>query len=418
MRYTATDCKLNIKSIYKPYEDVMDYKSSLQKELVRMRTQNVGLAILSGDEENIRLMDLLKSVDIEQQLIILHQVVEETLSIVGADTIEKMLEKEISSDIFQVVREYLFQVYVSQVCIESSLTQQVLLEDLMQPISELVAWYKEGCEPYRDGILIYLMELYNREPENKKKILAHMMGVNFKNLSSVEIEEILGKKLNQNGTNTFKSHEVKKLLERVYEKDKTAVKRIFHMLVSLLQDNYEKGGPAFLQGYDGEIHMSDYRDAKNLVASEYFLPDDWMENFTSVGPVFSPKEEKKFPLHIRERVREMYRSFIFGNWMSVTAMGRSLLEYIIIDRKSSLKIEVYEKDYDGKERPKKISRLVDLAAETNFAQSLKEDMKKIVQYGNEAMHPIKTSKIKMFPHRRQGALDCIKSIIKIIQVLY
>ena len=385
--------------------------------LARLREHRAGFSVRSGAIETADIIaGVLDSMSPERCIALLRNEVEATLSVVGVDSIEKMLNSRIPSAIAEDVGERAYQLHDIGFTVRLKLQDQVVWGNLVQPHSELTAYYKEEYEPYLDKIGVFYHELFCRDPEDKKKILGHTIKYMWQDLPESEKKRIVDKK--SESVIQLTSEDIEKIINVVLDKDKTAVKHVFQVSVDLLQKNYERAGSTFLHGYDGKIHKGDYLVAKDLISSDYFHPDEWLKNIMSIGPIFSPREEKNFPLHIRDRVHQMYRSFVFENWMSVVALGRSLLEYMIIDRRSSLGIEVYEKDHDGVERPKKISRLVDLIATTDGAESFEKDMREIIEYGNNVMHPEKTRKVRVFPSGRKDALDCMKRTIKIIQILY
>ena len=391
-------------------------------ELVALaRKKRIGLSVSSSDIKN-PVNDFMSHLTLKQLLTLLRQEIDETLRIIGIGSMEEVFKNRIPSDIADDIGERLFQICMIAVPIQVRLTKKVLEDNLIQPQSELIAFYKKEYDPYKDKIGPFCMELFCRDPENRKKIWGHGVSLGLGELSISEIEKTIGRNLESNGTNALASEEVKKLfikgIEKHEKKEEVAVKDVFQILISSLEENFENAGCTYLRDYEGTIEKRHYGFAKLLVSSDYFQPDDWMTNINTLGPIFSPRKEEKFPKHIRIRIHEMYRSFLFGNWMSVLALGRSLLEYVIIDRRSSLGIEVYEKDQDGAERPKKISRLVDLAVETSFASPLERDMKEITKYGNGVMHPEKTKKVRMYPPTKTDALDCMQRIVKIIQILY
>lgn len=97
-------------------------------------------------------------------------------------------------------------------------------------------------------------------------------------------------------------------------------------------------------------------DLDSVVDAFYFKPDDWHANFKDLNPIFVEYEPRKIPARIRNRIEEIHLSFIFGNWMAVAALCRSLLEFMIHDRKSALGLQT--SDLYTTEDMKKTTRCV------------------------------------------------------------
>ena len=191
---------------------------------------------------------------------------------------------------------------------------------------------------------------------------------------------------------------------------KTAIKLAIRAAEAYITDLWEEDRESW------ESNGLDLSDVENIVRKPYFNPDDWVDNENELPPIVITREIKQIPKRILERVNEIYRSFIFGNWMSVIALSRCLLEYAIIDRKSFLEIEIYlDKD------KKRIKRLSDLASDV-YAKApfsaWKKNMENIIDAGNKVMHPSPRGNISKFPPGKKDAKRCVDSITKIIEDLY
>lgn len=164
---------------------------------------------------------------------------------------------------------------------------------------------------------------------------------------------------------------------------------------------------------EGDTVFTEYafEQASKLVAAKLFCPDQWLENLEDVKPIVSSKNVSKMPSHIRFRLTEIYRSFIFGNWLAVKSLSRSLLEYEILDRSGSLEIAAREDNGYTKD----IGRLVQLV--TDKIPALKEVMELVVDHGNRVMHP-KKREIHPINRVREEALDCVRAIQGITERLY
>lgn len=162
-----------------------------------------------------------------------------------------------------------------------------------------------------------------------------------------------------------------------------------------------------------------YDQAMKLVSSGLFCPDQWLENLEIVKPVISSKGTSRIPLHTRARISEIYRAFIFGNWLAVKSLCRSLLEYEILDRSGVLKISVRKENGDTKNIGELIQLVVAIGDRSDLS-SLEDEMRLVVGYGNDVMHPKKKKNVEMLLTKRgrEEALDCICAIQRITERLY
>lgn len=157
--------------------------------------------------------------------------------------------------------------------------------------------------------------------------------------------------------------------------------------------------------------------AGRLCTSSYFQPDEWLENLDRLDLVLSARDAASIPAHVRYRAQEVYRCVVFGHWLAVLSLSRSLLEYALLDRASRYNIPAYEQQEGGRGRPKRLEILVSLYAEV--APHLKDDMDAVREYGNEVMHPKKGRNIEMIVGGgREQSIDCAKRIRKIVMGLY
>ena len=174
------------------------------------------------------------------------------------------------------------------------------------------------------------------------------------------------------------------------------------------------------------IHYKIITNLNHILGKHFFKPDAWIENEDECTPFFVATE---VPPHVRCRISEIRNSFIFGNWMSVIALSRCLLEYAIIDRKDVLKLD--EKWGVGEDNGK-TTPLIDLIEITcTVTPELKSGMHLIRQKANEIMHPSPNkylgTNIKNFKEDpsqkdkdkdKDNAKRCIEEISKIIAALY
>ena len=175
---------------------------------------------------------------------------------------------------------------------------------------------------------------------------------------------------------------------------------------------------------DWKERMSNMEGLDSVVGAFYFKPDEWHANSKDLTPIFVEYEPKKIPARIRDRIQEIHLSYIFGNWMAVAALCRSLLEFMILDRKSALGLQtgdLYQTEDMKKSRQllrplgEIISRLTTISAAT------KSDMYYIIRRGNRIMHwpKSKWANIEDLRSRQKAdARECLARTAKIISALY
>lgn len=160
--------------------------------------------------------------------------------------------------------------------------------------------------------------------------------------------------------------------------------------------------------------------AWDLMDSELirFEPDKWIENSRLLQPIMTDKQQR-LPVHVRFRLEELYRSFIFENWLAAISLSRATLEYAILDNCHKLGIEpkytiTYPKE---QERAKDLKVLIDEISEYN--NELSGFMDFIRDEGNQVIHPKKTtmSREKLF-ERKDSARKCIEKLTHVIEALY
>lgn len=156
--------------------------------------------------------------------------------------------------------------------------------------------------------------------------------------------------------------------------------------------------------------------AYQFIQSELFHPDRWLQNLKEVTPLLSSHPISRVPKHTRERLKEIFRAYIFGNCMGCIALSRSLLEYALIDRASNLGYDAYDTELEGKRRTKRLYELIDRAIERH--SELGDDMRAIEEYGNDVMHPEKSKKVRAIVYGANHARDCIERIWRVVPILY
>lgn len=178
----------------------------------------------------------------------------------------------------------------------------------------------------------------------------------------------------------------------------------------------------YLDGLDGDEFDRHVEDdgmnalvCKEIISRPYFEPDAWEENETF--PIVVTQSLGEMPQHIRQRINEIQRSFIFGNWMAVVALSRCLLEYALIENADTLNIAAYA---EGKALPRRLCCLIEDAKKTFPA--LAESMDSIREQGNHIMHVMHraggATNVAPLPTRKNVAEMCFKDIATIISTLY
>ncbi len=150
-----------------------------------------------------------------------------------------------------------------------------------------------------------------------------------------------------------------------------------------------------------------------------FEPDEWLDNARELYPVRTSRKGADIPIHAKYRIIEIYRSYVFGNWLSVLVLSRSVLEYVILDNLHKFKISPLNEStmHTGEQKPKKLSHLIEEVGEK--LPAILESMEQIRRYGNEYIHPKKTksSKESLF-QRKEKAKDCLHHLRAAVEILY
>jgi hypothetical protein len=169
------------------------------------------------------------------------------------------------------------------------------------------------------------------------------------------------------------------------------------------------------QDESGTFSHADCQAADDLIYSPFFEPDQWLKNEQDLKPVLGSSPNQRIPQNVRIRLREVFRSFILGNHLSVIALSRAILEYALIDRASNIGIDPSNPGHTN--RTKSISWLVEDTAEKK--PHLKDRMELIVDIGNKTLHAKKRDQLAFLPITlRDYALTSIDAIRSIIEELY
>jgi len=142
---------------------------------------------------------------------------------------------------------------------------------------------------------------------------------------------------------------------------------------------------------------------EKIMKMPYFQPDAWVKN--ARYPVTVMQDLGEIPLLVRERVDEIRYSFVFGNWLAVIALSRSLLEYAILDKQCTKKNRA----------PHGLGYLINCVGKKD--PGLAELMSCIKEAGDRVMHR-KDAKAGEHLLRKDVAEKCFENIAEIIGTLY
>ena len=177
-------------------------------------------------------------------------------------------------------------------------------------------------------------------------------------------------------------------------------------MYSLIEDNPQFKGK-FLPDAAFEVI-----DSKLIV----FDPDSWLDRAGTLTPVRTNRKNVELPAHARFRLEEIYRAYVFGSWLSVLALSRSVLEYVILDNLHKFQIDPLwpTTDETGKGKKKKLAHLIDDMGV--HLPHIRQAMHKLREYGNDYLHPEKStiSKETLFK-REQVAKQAIELLASVIE---
>ena len=167
----------------------------------------------------------------------------------------------------------------------------------------------------------------------------------------------------------------------------------------------------------GQFSPKDLKTTETLIYSPFFNPDEWMRNLTELEPILGPAATEKIPSNIRIRVKELYSSFVLGNYLSAVALARAILEYTLVDRATRIGISAYSEDRRYPNRTRRLRELVEDVSK--IVPELRPDMETVLDAGNRTLHPKKKDKVVLLPnHLRILAEDSVASVRTIVEKLY
>lgn len=149
-----------------------------------------------------------------------------------------------------------------------------------------------------------------------------------------------------------------------------------------------------------------------------FEPDVWLDRAAQLAPVRTERKNALLPIHVRFRLEELFRAYVFGCWLSIFALARALLEYAILDNLHKFDVDrLWPPNREGKRREKTLEHLI--ADIGRHLPQLEAPMSNLRAYGNEYLHPkpSKLSKEGLF-QREKAAKDALETVISVIESLY
>jgi hypothetical protein len=144
-----------------------------------------------------------------------------------------------------------------------------------------------------------------------------------------------------------------------------------------------------------------------------FEPDDWVNRLNDLSPIRTDKANLDLPIHVRFRLEEAYRAYVFGLWLSVLGISRAILEYCILDNLHKFKLEAKWANREGERRAKTLSHLIEELAE--HVPQYRESMTLLRDFGNDYIHPKKSRTSKEMLMQRQS--DAKRAIILLYEVV-
>lgn len=150
-----------------------------------------------------------------------------------------------------------------------------------------------------------------------------------------------------------------------------------------------------------------------------FDPQAWLDRAGELTPIRTHKKDVLLPSHVRLRIEELNRAYVFGCWLSVLALARAILEYAILDNLHKYYVLPTwpPTGRDQKGKSKKLSQLIE-ELEPHLP-SLTKGMNKLRDYGNEYLHPKKSqvSKESLF-QSKSAAKDAMRILVEVVEGLY
>ena len=149
-----------------------------------------------------------------------------------------------------------------------------------------------------------------------------------------------------------------------------------------------------------------------------FDPDSWLNRAGELAPIRTSNQNLILPGHVRLRLEELYRTYVFGCWLSVLSLTRAILEYSLLDNANKFSVDTFwPPDASGKRREKKLSHLIE-----DFSPhlpSITNHMNRLRDIGNDYLHPKRTQMSRETLFARQAvASEAISLLVEAVETIY
>lgn len=167
-------------------------------------------------------------------------------------------------------------------------------------------------------------------------------------------------------------------------------------------------------GADFGVEAQDLERLEGFLQSPFVDLDAWYSNLRELRPIISRHPASRFPAQMRRRLVEMHYSYVCGNWLSVAALSRATLEYVLVDRAKSLNVEAFDQ---ASQRVHNLSTLIEMAARAR--PDLEPRMEVVRQVGNWSLHPRPVKNVEALMARmKDDAFRALSAIVDLVEMLY
>jgi len=148
-----------------------------------------------------------------------------------------------------------------------------------------------------------------------------------------------------------------------------------------------------------------------------FDPDAWLDRAGELRPIRTHKTNLVLPSHVRLRLEELYRAYVFGLWLSTFGLSRAILEYAILDNLHKFGIDpAWPPERDGSRKGKKLSLLIDELGK--HLPQHQESMTFLRDCGNDYLHPRKDKVNNLLFQRQPSAKEAVEKLVKVVEAIY
>jgi hypothetical protein len=147
-----------------------------------------------------------------------------------------------------------------------------------------------------------------------------------------------------------------------------------------------------------------------------FSPDAWLDRADQL-PTLRTHRRAAVPSHVSQRLADLYRSYVFGCWLSVVSMARAILEYALLDNlhKFGINSEWPQSAVQRQCRDKSLKELIEEVG--RFLPDVEGDMHFLRETGNDYLHPRKKKTQPLF-HQEATAGQVVARLVPALERLY